>query len=157
MAVKPKVGVLVMALLQDDYNMTAHMRPVAQKAADRIGNILAVVGVHSDDAPDAHDPIRAGITILSTFDETALIDADITQLPEGFIHDFEDHRHQRCVRISGQRDLGALVVVVAGEAGTVQGAGQKIADRIHQRLNAFVLERCAAKHRHALVSQRDSS
>jgi hypothetical protein len=41
MAVKPKVGVLVMALLEDDYNKTAHMRPVAQKAADHIGDILS--------------------------------------------------------------------------------------------------------------------
>ena len=40
MATKPKVGVLVMALLEDDYNKTAHMRPIAQKAADRIGEII---------------------------------------------------------------------------------------------------------------------
>lgn len=40
MATKPKVGVLVMALLEDDYNKTAHMRPLAQKAADRIGEIV---------------------------------------------------------------------------------------------------------------------
>jgi hypothetical protein len=37
MTTKPKVGVHVMALLEDDYNKTAHMRPLAQKAADRIG------------------------------------------------------------------------------------------------------------------------
>jgi L-arabinose isomerase len=40
MTTKPKVGVHVMALLEDDYNKTAHMRPVAQKAADRIGAII---------------------------------------------------------------------------------------------------------------------
>ncbi len=40
MAVKPKVGVLVMALLEDDYNKTAHVRPVAQKVADKIGGII---------------------------------------------------------------------------------------------------------------------
>ena len=37
MSNKPKVGVLAMALLEDDYNKTAHVRPMAQKAADRIG------------------------------------------------------------------------------------------------------------------------
>lgn len=37
---KPKVGVLVMALLEDDYNKTAHVRPMAQKVADQIGAIL---------------------------------------------------------------------------------------------------------------------
>lgn len=40
MAAKPKVGVLVMALLEDDYNKTAHIRPMAQKVADKIGGIL---------------------------------------------------------------------------------------------------------------------
>lgn len=40
MATKPIVGVLVMALLEDDYNKTAHVRPMAQKAADRIGAII---------------------------------------------------------------------------------------------------------------------
>ncbi|MHC1783610.1 MAG: hypothetical protein AB9891_12800 [Anaerolineaceae bacterium] len=38
---KPKVGVLVMALLEDDYNKTAHVRPMAQAVADKIGKIIA--------------------------------------------------------------------------------------------------------------------
>jgi L-arabinose isomerase len=41
---KPKVGVLVMALLEDDYNKTAHVRPMAQQAADRIGAVIAQFG-----------------------------------------------------------------------------------------------------------------
>ena len=45
MATKAKVGVLVMALLEDDYNKTAHVRPLAQKAADRIG---AIIGEYAD-------------------------------------------------------------------------------------------------------------
>lgn len=40
MVTKPKVGILVTALLEDDYNKTAHMRPAAQKVADRIGEII---------------------------------------------------------------------------------------------------------------------
>jgi L-arabinose isomerase len=40
MAMKPKVGVLVTALLEDDYNKTAHVRPMAQKVADKIGVIV---------------------------------------------------------------------------------------------------------------------
>src|SRR5512147_2572773 len=44
MSYKPKIGVLVLALLEDDYNKTAHVRPMAQKAADRIGGILADFG-----------------------------------------------------------------------------------------------------------------
>src|SRR5512137_1589602 len=41
MAIKPKVGFLVTALLEDDYNKTAHIRPMAQKVADKIGGIIA--------------------------------------------------------------------------------------------------------------------
>ena len=41
MTSKPKVGVLVTALLEDDYNKTAHIRPMAQKVADKIGGIIA--------------------------------------------------------------------------------------------------------------------
>jgi L-arabinose isomerase len=40
MAIKPKVGVLVTALLEDDYNKTAHMRPEAQKFVERIAGIV---------------------------------------------------------------------------------------------------------------------
>jgi L-arabinose isomerase len=40
MTTKSKVGVLVMALLEDDYNKTAHVRPMAQKVADKIGAII---------------------------------------------------------------------------------------------------------------------
>ena len=39
MATKPKVGILVMALFEDDYDRTAHKQPLAQKAADRIDAI----------------------------------------------------------------------------------------------------------------------
>lgn len=44
MSYKPKIGVLVLALLEDDYNKTAHVRPMAQKAADRICGILSEYG-----------------------------------------------------------------------------------------------------------------
>ena len=41
MPVRPKVGLLVTALLEDDYNKTAHMRPEAQHFVDRLAGILA--------------------------------------------------------------------------------------------------------------------
>jgi L-arabinose isomerase len=43
-AVKPKIGVLVMALLEDDYNKTAHMRPAAAAAAREIADVFAAFG-----------------------------------------------------------------------------------------------------------------
>ena len=45
MTTRSKVGVLVMALLEDDYNKTAHVRPMAQKVADKIG---AIIGKYAD-------------------------------------------------------------------------------------------------------------
>ena len=44
MALKAKIGVLVMALLEDDYNKTAHMRPAATAAAQEIADALAAYG-----------------------------------------------------------------------------------------------------------------
>jgi len=40
MDVKPKIGLLVTALLEDDYNKTGHIRPHAQKAAQEMAEIL---------------------------------------------------------------------------------------------------------------------
>ncbi len=44
MAVRAKIGVLVTALLEDDYNKTAHMRPAATAAAQEIADGLAAYG-----------------------------------------------------------------------------------------------------------------
>ena len=44
MTTKAKIGVLVMALLEDDYNKTAHMRPAATAAAQEIADALAEYG-----------------------------------------------------------------------------------------------------------------
>jgi L-arabinose isomerase len=38
---KAKVGLLVMALLEDDYNKTAHVRPMAQAVVDKIDRIIS--------------------------------------------------------------------------------------------------------------------
>jgi len=43
-AVRAKIGVLVMALLEDDYNKTAHMRPAATAAAQEVADLLAQYG-----------------------------------------------------------------------------------------------------------------
>ena len=41
---RPKIGVLVMALLEDDYNKTGHMRPAATAAAQAVADLLAEYG-----------------------------------------------------------------------------------------------------------------
>ncbi len=58
MVARAKIGVLVMALLEDDYNKTAHMRPAATAAAREIADALGEYGdvVHAglvEDEPQA--------------------------------------------------------------------------------------------------------
>lgn len=44
MATKPKIGLFVTALLEDDYNKTGHMRPKMREATDRIAARLSPYG-----------------------------------------------------------------------------------------------------------------
>lgn len=61
MATKAKIGVLVMALLEDDYNKTAHMRPAATAAAQEIADVLAEYGnvVHAGLVEEEHQAAAA--------------------------------------------------------------------------------------------------
>ncbi len=61
MTVKPKIGVLVMALLEDDYNKTGHMRPAATAAAQGIADLLAEYGdvVHAGLVEEEHQAAAA--------------------------------------------------------------------------------------------------
>ncbi len=61
MAARAKIGVLVMALLEDDYNKTAHMRPAATAAAQGIADILAKYGdvVHAGLVEEEHQAATA--------------------------------------------------------------------------------------------------
>ncbi len=61
MKVKAKIGVLVMALLEDDYNKTAHMRPAATAAAQEIADLLAAYGdvVHAGLVEEEHQAAEA--------------------------------------------------------------------------------------------------
>jgi L-arabinose isomerase len=60
-AVKAKIGVLVMALLEDDYNKTAHMRPAATAAAQEIADTFAQWGevVHAGLVEEEQQAIAA--------------------------------------------------------------------------------------------------
>jgi L-arabinose isomerase len=61
MTVKARIGVLVMALLEDDYNKTAHMRPAATAAAQEIADTLAAYGevVHAGLVEEEHQAAAA--------------------------------------------------------------------------------------------------
>ena len=61
MATKAKIGVLVMALLEDEYNKTAHMRPAATEAAAQIAAALGEYGdvVHAGLVEEEHQAAAA--------------------------------------------------------------------------------------------------
>ncbi len=61
MTVKAKIGVLVMALLEDDYNKTGHMREAATAAAQGIADTLAEFGdvVHAGLVEEEHQAAAA--------------------------------------------------------------------------------------------------
>jgi L-arabinose isomerase len=61
MALRPKIGLLVMALLEDDYNKTAHMRPAATAAAQSIADLLGEYGevVHAGLVEEEHQAASA--------------------------------------------------------------------------------------------------
>lgn len=61
MTVKAKIGVLVMALLEDDYNKTGHMRPAATAAAQDIADLLSRFGdvVHAGLVEEEHQAAAA--------------------------------------------------------------------------------------------------
>lgn len=44
MAMKPKIGLFVTGLLEDDYNKTGHLRPQCAEATDRLAKVLAPYG-----------------------------------------------------------------------------------------------------------------
>jgi L-arabinose isomerase len=59
--VKAKIGVLVMALLEDDYNKTGHMRPAATAAAQEMADLLSAYGevVHAGLVEEEHQAAEA--------------------------------------------------------------------------------------------------
>lgn len=61
MSVRAKIGVLVMALLEDDYNKTGHMRPAATAAAQGIADLLGEYGdvVHAGLVEEEHQAAAA--------------------------------------------------------------------------------------------------
>ncbi|MBA2627424.1 MAG: hypothetical protein H0U85_05375 [Gemmatimonadales bacterium] len=58
---RPKIGSLVMALLEDDYNKTGHMRPAATQAAQEIADRLGRFGdvVHAGLIEEEHQAAEA--------------------------------------------------------------------------------------------------
>jgi L-arabinose isomerase len=78
MATKAKIGVLVMALLEDAYNKTAHMRPAATEAAARVSDALAEYGnvVHAGLVED-EDQAAAAARLFNAEDVDLIVAVEL--------------------------------------------------------------------------------
>jgi L-arabinose isomerase len=78
MATKAKIGVLVMALLEDAYNKTAHMRPAATEAAARVADALAEYGnvVHAGLVED-EDQAAAAARLFNAEDVDLIVAVEL--------------------------------------------------------------------------------
>ena len=118
--------------------------------------VLAVVGVHLQDAADPLALVLRRVEERRALLEGAGVDADVGQLAdEGVGLDLEGERRERLVVVRlADRARSSPRSRVAGRRRDVERARQVVDDGVEQRLDALVLERRAAEHRHDVVGDR---
>ena len=118
-------------------------------------DLLAVVGVHLEDAADpllvalrAVEHVRAGL-------ERARVDPEERELADERVgDDLEGQGRERRVGIGLEGHVFAGARVAPGDRRHVERAGQEVDDRVEHRLDALVLQRRTGQHRDDLVGQR---
>ena len=124
-----------------------------------LGDLLALVGVHHQDASDPLGAPAVDVQHSRARLEFARVDPEVGQLADvGVGHDLERQRGERLGVVGVAGDL-ALALLAANQFGAghrrdVQWRGQIVDDRIEQRLHALVLERRAAQHGGQLGRER---
>ncbi len=124
-----------------------------------LGDLLAVVGVHHQDAPDALGAPAVDVEHARPGLEAPGVDAEVGELADvGVGHDLEGERGERLGVIGRARDLALALLALdrlgAGHRRHVQRRGQVVDDGVQQRLHALVLERGAAQHGRQLDRER---
>ena len=119
--------------------------------------VLAVVGVHLQDAADALLAVLGRVRApWLPVGELAGVDAEVGELADvGVAHDLERQRGERLAVVGRALELlDALAGRCPVIGGTSSGLGQVVDDRVEQGLHALVLERRAAQHGHDVVGDR---
>ena len=116
-------------------------------------DVLALVRVHAQDAPDALLAVLGGVVDLRTLLELARVDAEVGELAVGVGDDLERERGERLVLAGLALDRLAVHVDALGGL-DVDRRGQEVDDRVEHGLHALVLERGAAQHGHELERER---
>jgi hypothetical protein len=115
-----------------------------------LGDLLALVGVHHQDAPDALGAPRADVQDLRARLQVSGVDAEVGELADvGVRRDLEGEGRERLGVVRVTHDITRLLLAFdqfgAADGGHVQGRGQVVDDRVEQGLDALVLERRAAQ------------
>ena len=100
----------------------------------RLGGIdlLALLGVHLDDAAEAFLLARALVVVLLALADRALVDPGVGELPVLVVDDLERHADERLLGVVLQRDLLRLVVGVRAVVLDVQRRGQVAGHGVQQ-------------------------
>ena len=116
-------------------------------------DVLAVVGVHLEDAADALLAVLGRVEDAGALLERARVDAEVGELADVRVaHDLErqGRRTARCrrpARSSSSMPLMSMPLI----GGRSSGLGQEVDDGVEHGLHALVLERRAAQHGDDLV------
>src|SRR5665647_1336318 len=122
-------------------------------SVDRVA-VLAVVGVHLQDAADALALVFGGVEHVGPGLERAGVDAEVGQLADIWVDgDLEGKSGERRVVLCRPRGLVA-VGLDAHDWRYVKRRGQVVDDGVHERLHALVLEGGATEHRRDADVQR---
>ena len=118
-------------------------------------DLLAVVGVHLEDAADALLLALDGVEHVRAGLERARVDPEEGELAHERVgRDLERERRERLVVIDRAHDLVAGARVEADDRRDVERRRQVVDDRVEHRLDALVLERRAGEDRDDLVLER---
>ena len=111
--------------------------------------VLAVVGVHLEDAADALLAVACRVDHVVAALERSRVDAHVGEAADvGVAHDLEREGRERLVVVGlAHRPTSPRRGVIALVRRQVQRARQVPADRVEQRLHGLVLERGAAQDR----------
>ena len=147
--------------LQDDRRVLAAERVPGGRRLEADGggdvagpdllDVLAVVGVHLEDAADPLALPLGGVVDVGAALQGAAVDPEEGEVAdEGVVGDLEGDRGERLVVV---REAAAGLVDPRGvplDRGDVERRGQVVDDRVQHRLHAAVLERGAAEDGHQL-------
>ena len=129
-------------------------RPGDDVARVRDVDVLALVGVHPQDATDALLAVLRGVVDLRALLERARVDAEVGELAVRVGDDLERERRERLVFARLALDRLLALQVGALRRRHVERRRQVVDDRVEHGLHALVLERRAAQHRHELEPER---